>query len=71
MDIPHDELLKLARAYVKEVTPIVREQERIIESLKNHPDEHGLLRRLRKSVAVAADLIAEQEDIIRQLNGEP
>jgi hypothetical protein len=67
VDSPHDELLKLTQAYVKEVTPIVREQERILGSFQNHTYER-LFRRLRLTVAVAADVIAEQEDIIQHLD---
>ena len=50
MDIPHNELRGLAKAYVKQATPIVREQERILAQLDGHPDEESLLRRLRQTV---------------------
>jgi len=37
VDIPHNELRELAKAYVQQATPIVREQERILAKLDNHP----------------------------------
>ena len=47
MDIPHHELLALAQAFVLQATPIIREQERLIEkelvtaSVLTDVDEHG------------------------------
>jgi hypothetical protein len=67
MDIPHNELRELAKAYVKQATPIVREQERILAQLDGHPGEESLLRRLRQTVALASDLIADQEELILSL----
>jgi hypothetical protein len=65
VDIPYNELRKLAEAYVKQATPIVREQERLLEQLEDHPDEEGLLRRIRQTVTLASDLIADQEAYAR------
>ena len=68
MDIPHNQLRGLAKAYVKQATPIVREQERILAQLDGHPDEESLLRRLRQTVELASDVIADQEELIQILN---
>jgi hypothetical protein len=68
VDIPHDELRKLAEAYVTQATPIVREQERILAQLDGHPGEESLLRRLRQTVTLASDLIADQEELTQILD---
>ena len=68
MDIPHHELLALAEAFVAQATPIVREQERLIEHLHHGAGESRLIRRLIATVATASDAVAEQEVLIEQLN---
>jgi hypothetical protein len=68
VNIPHDELRSLAEAYVKQATPIVREQKRILAQLDDHPDEESLLRRIRQTVTLASDLIADQEELSQILN---
>jgi len=61
VDIPHHELLKLAKAFVAQATPIVREQERLIDHLHGSPQDSRLVRRLLATVATASDALAEQE----------
>jgi len=46
VDIPHHELLELAKAFVAQATPIVREQERLIDHLHDNPQDSRLVRRL-------------------------
>ena len=74
VDIPHHELLELAKAVVTQATPIVREQERLIDHLHDNPQDSRLVRRLLATVATASDALAEQELLIEQLdqsgNGE-
>ena len=67
MDIPHHELLALAQAFVAQATPVVREQERLIDHLHDHPQDSRLIRRLLATIATASDALAEQEAIIEQL----
>jgi hypothetical protein len=43
MDIPHHELLELAKAFVAQATPIVREQERLIDHLHGSPQDSRAL----------------------------
>jgi hypothetical protein len=68
VDIPHHELLELAKAFVAQATPIVREQERLIDHLHDNPQDSRLVRRLLATVATACDALAEQEVLIEQLN---
>jgi hypothetical protein len=67
MDIPHHELLELAKAFVAQATPIVREQERLTNHLRDNPQDSRLIRRLLATIATASDALAEQEAIIEQL----
>jgi hypothetical protein len=67
VDIPHHELLELARAFVAQATPIVREQERLIDHLHDSPQDSRLVRRLLASIATAS-AVAEQEALIEQMN---
>ncbi|HKG73452.1 MAG TPA: hypothetical protein VKA79_04365 [Aestuariivirgaceae bacterium] len=68
MDIPHHELLELAKAFVAQATPIVREQERLIDHLHDDPQDSRLVRRLLATVATASDALAEQQVLIEQLD---
>jgi hypothetical protein len=68
MDIPHHELLELAKAFVAQSTPIVREQERLIDHLHDNPQDSRLVRRLLATIATASDAVAEQEALIEQMN---
>jgi hypothetical protein len=68
VDIPHHELLELAKAFVAQATPIVREQERLIDHLHDNPQDSRLVRRLLATVATASDALAEQEVLIEQLD---
>jgi hypothetical protein len=74
MDIPHHELLALAQAFVAQVTPIIREQERLIDHLHENRQDSRLARRVLATVATASDALYEQQDLIEQLeqngNGE-
>ena len=67
MDIPHHELLALAQAFVAQVTPIIREQERLIDHLHENRQDSRLARRVLAVVATASDALYEQEDLIEQL----
>jgi len=68
VDIPHHELLELAIAFVAQATPIVREQERLIDHLRDNPQDSRLVRRLLATIATASDALAEQEALIEQMN---
>jgi len=68
VDIPHHELLELAKAFVAQATPIVREQERLIDHLHDNPQDSRLVRRLLATVATASDALAEQQVLIEQLD---
>jgi hypothetical protein len=68
VDIPHHELLELAKAFVAQATPIVREQERLIDHLHDNPQDSRLVRCLLATVATASDALAEQEILIEQLD---
>jgi hypothetical protein len=68
MDIPHHELLALAQAFVLQATPIIREQERLIDHLRENSQDSRLARRVLAAVATASDALYEQEDLIEQLN---
>jgi hypothetical protein len=68
MDIPHHELLELAKAFVGQATPIVREQERLIDHLHDNARDSRLVRRLLATVATACDALAEQEELIELMN---
>ena len=68
MDIPHHELLALAQAFVAQATPIIREQERLIDHLRENAQDSRLARRVLAAVATASDALYEQEDLIEQLN---
>jgi len=68
MDIPHHELLALARAFVAQATPIIREQERLIDHLEESRPLNPFIGRLFGTVATASDAIAEQEVLIERLS---
>ena len=68
MDIPHHELLALAQTFVAQATPIIREQERLIDHLAKSPLDSRLVRCVLATVATASDALAEQEALIEQLN---
>jgi hypothetical protein len=65
MDLAHEELLKLAAAFVAQATPIVREQERLLARLQGNDE-----RRVRLTVLLAGDVIAEQESLIQRLKSK-
>ena len=68
MDNLHHEFLALAQAFVAQATPIIREQERLIEHLHEFPQDSRLMRCMLATVATASDALAEQEVLIEQLD---
>lgn len=74
MDIPRDKLLTLAQAYVAQATPLVREQERLIDQLRGEAVDSPLVQRVLKVLATASRAIGQQEALIQELkqwgNGE-
>jgi hypothetical protein len=67
VDNLHHEFLALAQAFVTQATPIIREQERLIEHLRDSPQDSRLVRCMLATVATASDALAEQEVLIEQL----
>jgi hypothetical protein len=68
MDIPSHELLALAKAFVAQAKPIISEQERVVDHLRDSSQESRLIRRVLAAVATASDALYEQEALIEQLN---
>jgi hypothetical protein len=69
LDFPRDKFLALARQYVELVTPLVREQERLIDQSRAEPVEHRLTQRVLESIGTASNAVVAYESLIRELEG--
>ena len=68
LDIPRNKLLALVQAYVAQVMPIVREQERLIDQIRGEAVDSPLIQRALEAVAKASSAVVAQEALVRELN---
>jgi hypothetical protein len=69
LDFARDKFLALARQYVELVTPLVREQERLIDQSRAEPVEHPLIQRVLETIGRASNAVVAYESLIRELEG--
>ena len=69
LDFPHSKLLALAQEYVELVTPLVREQERLIDQLRDEAVEHALTQRALEALSRASNAVVAYESLLRDLEG--
>jgi hypothetical protein len=69
LDFPRDKLLALARQYVELVTPLVREQERLIDQSRVEPVEHPLTKRVLETIGKASNAVVAYQSLIREIEG--
>jgi hypothetical protein len=69
LDFPRDKLLALARQYVELVTPLVREQERLIDQSRAESVEHPLTKRVLETIGKASNAVVAYESLIREIEG--